>query len=243
MASTEPVFRAQRDLARLGFQPGPLDGLIGSRTRSAIRAFEHQRGFAVVGEVTGVLLAQLSRVVGGHLQQIPTLPLAQVQAVASAFPEAWRAPLNACLVECGLHSRLRIAHLVGQLAHESAGFRTLTEYADGSAYEGRTDLGNTQPGDGPRFKGRGVIQLTGRANYRQYGERLGLPLESNPQLAAEPDTAFRVAGLYWLNQNLNADADADDIEAITRAINGGTNGLDSRKTLVNRAKQAFSTIS
>ena len=107
--------------------------------------------------------------------------------------------------------------------------------APGSSTTARTDLGNTQPGDGPRYKGRGPIQLTGRKNYHNFGLLLGLDLEDNPEQAAEPDVGFRVSVTYWADRNLNAIADAsdDDPEAafqrITRAINGGINGLEDRR--------------
>jgi putative chitinase len=88
---------------------------------------------------------------------------------------------------------LRRAHFLAQICHESDGFCTTVEYASGQAYEGRADLGNTRPGDGPRYKGRGLIQLTGRANYVQYGKLLGLNLADNPELAADPATSLVIA--------------------------------------------------
>jgi putative chitinase len=123
----------------------------------------------------------------------------------------------------------RFAHFFAQLAHESGGFRYMEEIASGQAYEGRADLGNTQVGDGKRYKGRGPIQLTGRANYREYGRRLGIDLESFPDIAAIPSLGILTACTYWTVKGLNALADADDILTITKKINGGTNGLDDRK--------------
>lgn len=90
---------------------------------------------------------------------------------------------------------------MGQVTHECAGFRTTEEFASGTAYEGRQDLGNTQAGDGKRYKGRGLIQLTGRANYRDIGQIFGLPLEDNPAMAAEPVTALKIACEYWKKRN------------------------------------------
>lgn len=147
------------------------------------------------------------------------------------------------LAQYGVTTPSRLAHFLAQIAHESAGFKTTEEYASGAAYEGRKDLGNTKPGDGKRYKGRGLIQLTGRANYRTYGKRLGIDLEGNPYQAARPDLSLIVALEYWKDKGLNAYADRDDIVAITKRINGGTNGLKDRKAYLAKAKQIFSGAS
>ena len=128
-----------------------------------------------------------------------------------------------------LHSKLRLAHFLAQIAHESGNFRYMEEIASGALYEGRRDLGNTVRGDGVRYKGRGVLQLTGRANYKRYGEKLGIDLEQNPTLAANPSISMLVATTYWTNSELNQYADKDDIIVITRRINGGQNGIWDRK--------------
>lgn len=135
-----------------------------------------------------------------------------------------------------LDSAMRLAHFMAQLAHESDNFRAMEEYASGTAYEGRKDLGNVQPGDGKRYKGRGPIQLTGRANYRTYGQALGFDFERHPEIVANPSIGLMVALEYWRRNNLNTLADADNIEAITRRINGGTNGLADRKAKLVKAK-------
>lgn len=136
------------------------------------------------------------------------------------------------LIQHGLlDNRFRVMHLVSQLCHESAHFKTLVEYASGTAYCGRQDLGNTQPGDGPRFKGRGYIMLTGRYNYRTVGGRIGVDLENNPPVAAQPEIAVQTSGDYWTSRNINrwADGDAEkNVQEVTKAINGGLNGYDDR---------------
>lgn len=135
-----------------------------------------------------------------------------------------------------LDTGLRLAHFMGQCSHESGGFRYLEEIASGAAYEGRVDLGNTQPGDGRRYKGRGPIQLTGRANYRRVGRRIGIDLESHPEVVGHPSIGLLVGCVYWADRSLNARADADDLLGLTRAINGGTNGLEDRKVQTAKAK-------
>lgn len=139
-----------------------------------------------------------------------------------------------------LENELRLAHFMGQTAHESGGFQYMEEIGSAqyfAKYNGRADLGNTQPGDGPLFHGRGPIQLTGRGNYRKYGQALGLDFENNPTMVAMPAVGILVACKYWQDHNLNAYADADDLETITRRINGGTNGIDDRRKRTALAKE------
>ena len=135
-----------------------------------------------------------------------------------------------------LDTPLRLAHFMAQLAHESGGFRYMEEIASGAAYEGRADLGNTQAGDGKRYKGRGPIQLTGRANYRTFGRKVGIDIEAHPEVVALPSFGLLVACMFWDDRRLNALADADDVEAVTRRVNGGLNGLAERKTYLIKAK-------
>lgn len=134
---------------------------------------------------------------------------------------------------------LRAAHFIAQICHESDGFVTTVEYASGEEYETRLDLGNCQPGDGVRFKGRGLIQLTGRANYAAYGPAVGLDLVAHPDQAADPVVSLKLACEYWRRRGLNAFADRDDIVRITRRINGGQNGLASRRAFLAAAKAAL----
>ncbi|WP_395393029.1 glycoside hydrolase family 19 protein [Novosphingobium sp. BL-8A] len=135
-----------------------------------------------------------------------------------------------------MDSPLRLAHFLGQVLHESMGFRYMEEIASGQAYEGRADLGNTQPGDGIRYKGRGPIQITGRANYRKYGALLGTDFERHPEILSFPSIGLHGALEFWKQNKLNALADADDVLAITKKVNGGTNGLDDRKAQLAKVK-------
>ncbi len=147
--------------------------------------------------------------------------------------------LNNAMQEAGINTPRRQAAFLAQLAHESGEFRYMEEIASGAAYEGRTDLGNTQPGDGVRFKGRGPIQLTGRSNYRAAGQALGIDLENNPTRAADPDVGFRTAAWFWNSRNLNSHADAGNFDAITYRVNGGYNGKASRDAYYARALQVL----
>jgi predicted chitinase len=145
-------------------------------------------------------------------------------------------PLNAAMAEAGITTPRRAAAFLAQLAHESGELRYMEELASGDAYEGRKDLGNTRPGDGRRYKGRGPIQVTGRANYTAAGEALGLPLVESPELAARPEVGFRVAAWFWRTRELNELADAGNFDAITRRINGGYNGKAERDAYHAKAK-------
>ena len=159
-------------------------------------------------------------------------------AIITAVGEVLAATLESYQID----SRLRIAHFLGQTCHESAGFRTTEEFASGDAYEGRADLGNTTPGDGRRYKGRGLLQLTGRANYRELGKTLGVKLEDDPELAAEPVLSLKIACEYWKKKKINAACDRDDVVAVTRLVNGGTNGLDDRRGYTAKAKTAIARL-
>jgi predicted chitinase len=146
--------------------------------------------------------------------------------------------LNRAMKEANISTPERKAAFIAQLAHESGGFKYNQEIASGAAYEGRRDLGNTQPGDGKRFKGRGYIQLTGRANYAAAGKALGLDLVNNPELAAKPENASRVAAWYWNSRGLNKLADQGNFDGITKRINGGYNGKADRDAYHARALRA-----
>ncbi|TCR70506.1 peptidoglycan-binding protein [Bosea sp. BK604] len=153
--------------------------------------------------------------------------------------------LPAVLAEFEINTPRRIEHFLPQAAHETDRFRTLEEYGGAAhfeRYDGRADLGNIRPGDGALFHGRGVFQLTGRANYRQYGPMLGLDLERNPEIAADPVISLRIAGLYWRERKINQAADNDDIIGVTRLINGGKNGLADRRALLAIAKREVAAL-
>ena len=152
--------------------------------------------------------------------------------------------LQAAMDEFEINTPARVAAFLAQLAHESGQLRFMEEIWGPTAAQRRYEpvtslsrtLGNTVAGDGFRFKGRGPIQLTGRANYQRFGGLLGLDLVGNPSLAATPEVAFRIAALFWQNRGLNPLADAQNFREITRRINGGFNGLADRLSFYARAK-------
>jgi len=152
------------------------------------------------------------------------------------------AVLHDTLERYQIDTPLRVAHFLAQAFHESDGMCTTEEYASGAAYEGRRDLGNIQPGDGVRYKGRGLFQLTGRANYAAFGPKIGIPdLVDQPERAADPAVSLLIACEYWKERRggLNPFADQDDIITITKAINGGLNGLPDRRLYLAKAKMAL----
>lgn len=149
------------------------------------------------------------------------------------------APLNDAMAEFEINTPLREAAFIAQLCHESGEFRYVREIASGEAYEGRKDLGNILPGDGKLYKGRGLIQLTGRANYELLSDYFGVDFVSEPWLLEEPEWACRSAGWYWHTRKLNELADKEDIKRITKIINGGYNGLQDRIKYYERALDAM----
>jgi len=171
--------------------------------------------------------------------------MAGVMAAVAGRPMAALRPLAAAaalhLPAAGLlDTPARLANFLGQSAHESGGFRQLSEVwgptLAQARYEMREDLGNVHHGDGFAYRGRGLFQITGRAVYRLMGQMTGLPLESQPDLAATPEVAVRTACAFWTSRHLSDLADAGEDDTITHRINGGANGLDSRRRLVARAK-------
>jgi putative chitinase len=158
--------------------------------------------------------------------------------------------LAAAMTEFAIDPPARAAAFLAQLAHESGQLRYMEEIWGPTPAQRRyeppstlaTQLGNTDAGDGLRFKGRGPIQITGRANYRRFGDLLGVDLVAAPPQAARPELAFRIAGLFWSKKGLNELADqatADAFREITRRINGGFNGLPDRQQFYANARTVF----
>lgn len=185
-------------------------------------------------------IVQTFAITDADLRQImPNLPEAKRQT--------YRPFLVKAMINCEISTPLRAAAFLAQIAYESAELRFMQELwgptAQQKKYEPPSDvatiLGNTQPGDGFRYRGRGPIQITGRANYKKYGDLLGVDLIGNPDLAAKPEYAFQTAGLFWKMNGLNELADVQDFITITKRINGGLNGLAERERYYEVAKKAL----
>lgn len=164
-----------------------------------------------------------------------------IMPLAGSRIDAFVQPLNDSMEINEIDMEHRQAAFLAQLAHESGELRYMRELATGDAYEGREDLGNTEPGDGVKFKGRGPIQITGRDNYREcskaiYGDER---LLDTPELLEQPFDGCMAAAWFWKQKGLNALADHNDFVQITRRINGGTNGLEDRIMYYRRAKGAL----
>ncbi len=143
--------------------------------------------------------------------------------------------LNSTMSCFSIDTSLRMAAFLAQVGHESGQLRYVLELASGEAYEGREALGNIHAGDGVRYKGRGLIQLTGRANYEALEHEHGIPCVSRPEILETPENATFVAGWFWDKHGLNALADAEDFIKITKRVNGKLNGYALRLEIYERA--------
>lgn len=162
--------------------------------------------------------------------------LVAIMPAAKAKAELFFPLISNAFLEFQINTALRQSAFLAQIAHESGQLRYIEELASGSAYEGREDLGNTEHGDGVKFKGRGLIQITGRANYAGCGIALRLDLIQSPEKLSEPVYAVRSAGWFWKLHGLNQLADIPDFTRITRRINGGVTGLAERQAFYEQAK-------
>ncbi|WP_062999301.1 glycoside hydrolase family 19 protein [Nocardia mikamii] len=155
--------------------------------------------------------------------------------------------LNKAMLAAGITTPEREAAFLAQVLHETDQLKTLTEYGDRNYFDsnygpqtavGRS-LGNTQPGDGARYRGRGALQITGRSNYAAAGKAIGVDLVHHPERADDPEHAFDIAAWFWRSHHLNDAADADDLNAVTRTINGGDNGAAARRKYYDKARDVL----
>jgi putative chitinase len=170
-------------------------------------------------------------------QLLQILPNARGQAGVFA------SVLNVAMLRYQIIGPKRMAAFIAQIGHESGQLQYVREIWGPTAaqlrYEGRADLGNTVAGDGSRYLGRGLIQITGRANYAACGEALGIDLINHPELLEQPQYACLSAAWFWATKGLNTLADVGEFNAITRRINGGLNGLADRLKLWAKAREVL----
>ena len=243
----ERIRSLQQSLRRAGFDPGPIDGSYGPGTEAAVLAFQ-QREDLVADGIAGVeTLAALQEEVLPDDGRPDATPLFSVELTARLFPAATprgniAAHLPAVLEALrgrGLHDADMVLVALATIRAESESFEPIDEWisryntAPGGPpyglYDQRTDLGNRGPTDGRDFRGRGFVQLTGRANYRQFGAQIGVDLEGHPERANEPALAARIlaAFLQARERRIRGALLIDDLAEARRAVNGGTHGLAS----------------
>ncbi len=243
----------QNFLNKMGYNVGTADGDFGNKTFKGTIAFQRDNGLKADGIAgpntfkkateSGFRYPEESITpVSGGKNGITKEQLAYIMRGAkSADIDLFVDPINMIMEKYEINTPLRKMHFLAQFGHESGSLKYKEEIASGAAYEGRADLGNTQPGDGRKFKGHGLIQLTGRHNHTQYANYVGEPdLIKNPQrIALEPLHSAGAAGWYWMTRKINPLADQDNIVAITKMINGGLNGLEDRRGYLARAKKVI----
>lgn len=243
---TAPEIRKlQQRLTVLGYDTGGADGVFGPATKRALTQFQADHGLAadgVAGPATKAALAAAKRPAkkaapGFTPEQISALLGCKVANVRRYWP-----PLRTALAEQGLNDKASTIAAIATIATEVPDFAPINEFGSNAyfrrMYEGRSDLGNTHAGDGARYHGRGFIQLTGRANYRGYGHKLGVPLEQNPDLALDAKIAARVLATYLKDHGIGSLAARGDWQGVRRAVNGGLNGWNRFSTCVHKLQQA-----
>ncbi len=182
----------------------------------------------------------------GRLLAVTDAQLSIITGLSVPVPPGTADLLNDSVAAANIRTHLELAHYVAQTCYESNYFRTFIESpVAAQAYEGRKDLGNTEPGDGVAFRGRGAIQLTGRANYAAFaawlsenGDGLATNVLDTPELVGTQPYRFLAAAFFWrTHPRLQTAADEDDVTTVTRIINGGTNGIEQRIALTERAEE------
>lgn len=234
----DQVKTIQQDLITLGLLQPPVDGIPGPNTHRAWAQFKRAAKHINLDCVGTESLADLTHAVSLLDQDAKHVSKVQAEAIfGRAITTAQLKDLNDCLERFEINTPKRICHFLAQVAHETGGLRWLTELASGKAYEGRKDLGNTQSGDGVKFKGAGALQLTGRANYQAFANRIQDQNVMLGHVYLAQTYPFTSAGWFWETRKLNKLCDQGaSVSEITRIINGGLNGLNDRVSYYNKAK-------
>jgi putative chitinase len=227
----------QSQLQLLGLlPPNGVDGIYGMNTKEAFEEFKqltNQGNPDQLGAGSAKLLLELKELPGD--KQLISASVAQ-GVYGRAVSDTQLKDLNKCLNHFQINTPPRMRHFLSQTAHESGGLKYLKELANGNAYNGRKDLGNIQPGDGPKYKGAGVIQLTGRNNYQMFANFIKDPKVMEGVDYVSTTYPFSSAGFWWHKNNMNALCDKGaTVEQVTRRVNGGINGLQDRINYYNKA--------
>jgi putative chitinase len=206
-----------------------VDGTFGTITEKTVKEWQSKNGLVsdgVVGDSTW------SKLFVTNVEVDANGILAFINKLKGHIPDAVFSQLPATCAAYNIITPLRLAHFMAQCAHESGNFKWTTELATGKAYEGRKDLGNIQPGDGVKFKGRGYIQLTGRANYEKFSKFCGEDCVTNPELVATKYPMLSAAYFFQKTKLWDiCDQGSDEtvVTKVSKRVNGGTNGLEDRK--------------
>lgn len=204
------------------------DGDFGPGTETKLKAWQSANGLTADGIAGPATLGKMG--IPPTATPVPP-PTFRLENLRGHIPDSVIAQIPDTAAKFNITNVLRLTHFLSQCAHESGNWVYRTEIASGQLYEGRRDLGNTQPGDGVRFKGRGYIQTTGRANYKRFSDFIGEDCVANPNLIADKYPMMSAA--FFFNSNnlwTICDRGADDatVTALTRRVNGGLNGLQDR---------------
>jgi putative chitinase len=252
-SSGPEVTELQKALQAAGFAPGAIDGMFGPGTEAAVLAFQQSEGLAADGIVGPNTAAALG------LAAIPAIPSAipsvTPQIVSQMFPATPLAnivanlpPVLNALATANLSDKAMVLMALGTIRAETESFLPISEGQSRfntspggqpfDLYDNRRDLGNTGAPDGANFRGRGFVQLTGRANYTQYGNEIGVDLVNNPQLANDPQTASTLLARFLADRESGIRsalaAQPPNYAAARRLVNGGSNGLDRFTDVFNR---------
>lgn len=237
------VERLQKRLQKLGFSPGNIDGDFGPGTEAALIAYQRGKGLLADGVAGPRTLKSLGLVDDDNLATV--IPGVTTQVVSRLFPftpigniKANLPPTMAGLEAFGLVDRPMVLAALATIRAETESFEPVAEYRSRyntspnghpfDLYDKRRDIGNRGAPDGERFRGRGYVQLTGRANYERYGRVLGIKLVNKPELASDPDIAGRILAAFLKDKErvIKEALLEDDLRAARRAVNGGSHGLD-----------------
>lgn len=225
-----------------------IDGNFGAQTLAAVNSFKGANSLGntgsylgKVGEQTWNVLFSAAAVKADGSGSLTLVTAEQLKSIGwGKVQDNVIKDLNNCLQRFSITTPPRLRHFISQCSHESAAGRYTKEIANGKAYEGRKDLGNIHPGDGPKYKGAGYLQMTGRSNYQSFADAVADPQVMDGVEYVAQHYPWTSAGYWWICHNMNQLCDSGaTVEQITRKVNGGYNGLEDRKMYYTRCCNVF----